>query len=139
MLGKLAVGVLFAAVAIHSHTAAPKAPPPDGTVVRSVGSGGPVEVAVMVGGARLPLAGPAEVAQAEQTGSGVKTLSAPAYQALPQRIADGTFVTTPGSTVTWVVIAGQRQPVPANQLTLKHPQVIPTGALERIPVVGAHR
>lgn len=138
MLGKLALGALFAAVAIQGHAAAAKSPPPDGTLVRGVG-GGQAEVALMVGGARLPLTGPAELAQAQRGGTKVKTLSLPAYQALPQQIADGTFLTAPGSGPTWVVTGGRRAVVPVDQIPLKHVQVVPAGALERIPVVRRGR
>jgi hypothetical protein len=138
MLGKLVLGALCAAVAIQSHAAAGKTPPPDGTVVRVDSAGGQAQVALMVGGARLPLTAPMEVAQAAR-GTRVRTMSVAAYRALPQQVADGTYLTAPGTATIWVVSGGRRSAVPPDEIPLKHVQVVPAGVLERIPAVRSHR
>jgi hypothetical protein len=136
MLGKLALGALLAAVAIQSH-AAIKSPPEDGTLVRGVGAGSETPVALMVGGARVPLVGPAEATVAGHGRARVKILSLAEYQALPEQIADGTFLTTPGGGTIWVMTGGRRSALPPDQIPLRPAQVVPDRALDQIPLAGS--
>jgi hypothetical protein len=135
MAAKLLLAGLLTVVAVQGHAGA-AAKPADGTLVRGVGPAGSTPVAVIVGGAPVPLADRAELEAIGHRGDSVKELPLADYQALPRVIADGTYLTTPGGGPIWVVQGGRRSLVPADQIPLPEVHPVPARALNRIPVAG---